>query len=304
MPSDTPQDDRCAAKVVRKTGLEVHDSVLEQVFVDPNVREQDSPTESDVSGPDEEYDDVMETLVLFDGDHENEIDPEWEESMRLLRRDWFVEAVIVKRETDDAIDYECITIEDDDPYVTNRGTVFKGYCLSYPMDNGRCYQHGGASTGSEFGRMKTGLYTNRSKFLDWVEKEKSPKDREFVEMMVDSWLDEAPFGRESKAKVNELYRCAADQLRLWYANDEYVTKGDGPHNEEGEYSGLSYTRIVGTNDDGEEIEVFDESPLNLAYSRLDRDVTTKLTKMGVYDSPEKEQAEATQSLAQALSESE
>lgn len=319
MPSDVPKDGRCGARVSDKVGLEVHDSVLGKVFVDSDRRPEDVATDSDVvnhvdgdepvdeyvDGDDElddGYDEEMVAVVVSDGEHEKEVDPTWDDVLPLLREEWYTEAVIVERETDDAIEHDRVTIEDDDPYVTNRGVELQGYCLRWPMDNGTCYVHQGPAEKGNTRRTTHGFYMKRSKFFNWLKESGREKDVEFIHEMVDSWVEDAPFDWSNSAKVNVLYRKAVDQLRLWYSVDEYVDKSDGPHNESGEYSGLAYTRIVGTNDDGEEIEVFDESPLNLPYSRLDRDVRGTLKDMGIYDSPEKEQAEATQSLAQALSE--
>lgn len=280
MPSDIPKDDRCAAKVTSKVGLEVHDDVLDQSFSD---------------------DDGMVAVVVTDGEHEQQVDPTWDDVLPLLRKEWNTSAVVIQREDDDNIYRERVEIEDDDPYVTNRTNQLDGYCLRYPMDNGRCYVHqGGAPEGNAF-RMKHGLYTNRSKFVQWLEDTGRDEDRRFIEIMVDSWLDDAPFERDNTAKVNELYRAAVDQLRLWYAVDEFVDLDDEPGTSEGEYSGLVYEQVIGVGEDDQPIESVDENPINLPYSRLDRDVQKKLKNMGIYDSPEKQDAEATQTLAEALS---
>lgn len=280
MPSDVPKDGRCGSKVTTKIGLEVHDEVLDESFSD---------------------EDGMLAVVLYDGEHEQEVDAEYADVLPMLRRGWNTEAVIVERETEDSIDHERITIEDDDPYVTNRTTRLDGYCLRYPMDHGRCYVHQGSAREGDVRAMKHGLYTDRSRFVQWLEDEGRDEDRQMIEMMVDSWIGDADFDRDNVGKVNELYRLAIDQVRLFYAQDEFVEKADGDHNKSGEYSGLAYKQVIGTNDEGEPIEVFDENALNLPYSRLHSDVQQSLTKMGIYDSPEDKQAEATQSIAQALS---
>ena len=91
--------------------------------------------------------------------------------------------------------------------------------------------------------------------------------------------------------VNELYRCAIDQVRAWMGIEEFV--------EDGEIDGIVKEQEIF---DGEEVhEIEDEHPANLPYSRLDNDVRSKLKDMNIFDSPEAQQADATESLAQKLS---
>jgi hypothetical protein len=52
---------------------------------------------------------------------------------------------------------------------------------------------------------------------------------------------------------------------------------------------------------GEPQMTVDEHPVNLPLSRLDRDVSKRLKELGIYDDPESEKADATKSLAEALS---
>jgi hypothetical protein len=106
-------------------------------------------------------------------------------------------------------------------------------------------------------------------------------------------LDRAgTFDRENVAMVNELYRCGIDQLRAWEGVDEFVNNGskDGLVTEQQIY-------------DGEDvIEIEDEHPANLPYSRLDRDIQSKLKDLGIYgEDPESKKADATDSLARKLS---
>lgn len=176
--------------------------------------------------------------------------------------------------------------------VTNRDKELQGYCEKYPMkENGtdRCYSHqGGGPAKGNTNAMTHGLYAQRTNFYQAL----GDDDKAFVEAMVDSWVDQAPFGRNNPGMVNTLYRCAIDQLRAWFAVDETIDENGG-------LEGL--TKVQEVEIDGQYVELEDEHPVNMPYSRLTSDVRMELKDIGVYDSPEKQQAEATSSLAQKLS---
>lgn len=174
--------------------------------------------------------------------------------------------------------------------ITNRDKDFKGYCERYKLNDGnRCYVHqGGGSLEGNTKAMTHGLYAQRTNFYNALDDE----DKQFVEAMVDSWLDQAPFDRDNPAMVNTLYRCAIDQLKAWFAVDEYV-------DDNGSIGGVTKEQTIFV--DGEAKELEDEHPVNMPYSRLTNDVRQELKDLGIYDSPESQQAEATESLARKLS---
>lgn len=174
--------------------------------------------------------------------------------------------------------------------VTNRDTDHQGFCERYKMnEKNNCYVHqGGGPAEGNTNAMKHGLYAQRTNFYNALGEE----DQQFIEAMVDSWIDQAPFNRNNPAMVNTLYRCAIDQLKAWFAIDEYV-------DENGSIEGI--TKVQDVFVDGEVKEIEDENPINMPYSRLTGDVRQELKDLGVYSDPESKKAEATESLARKLS---
>lgn len=262
MVSDDPRPDRCGAQVIDKVGLEVHDEELDESFVSS---------------------DRLEKVVITKGVVTTEKEPEYEEVLPYLRDGFSMVAVILS--TDDEEDVR-ISIRDDDPYVTNHDTDLVGYCERYPMqDRKRCYVHDGSFEEGNQKAMKHGLKAKRSNFFNNLDED----DERFVEALVDSWIENAPFDRDNFAKVNEVYRIAVDQLRLWNAQDEFS-------------DGMVYEQVIGTDEEGQPIEVEDENPANLPYDRLDRTTLRKLKDLGCLDDPDTQQAEANESLASKFAE--
>lgn len=268
MTTEKPQPDRCGARVVDKVGIEIHYST------DPDSGEYDHVL----------TDEDIETIVLSDGSEEVREEAEYEEVIGYLHHGYSVSAVILSDpEQADVIAGEDgrVPIDDDDPYVTNRDTELQGYCERYPMDNGRCYNHGGMAEGAPEGNQRAmthGLRASRSNYYENLDDE----EKAFVHQLADSWIDDAPFDRDNFAKATEVMRIAIDQLRLWKAHEEL--------NE-----GLITEQTVEI--DGEMQDIVDENPANLPYDRLDRTTTRKLKELGCLDDPDSQQAEATESLA-------
>lgn len=278
MPSPQPKSDRCGANVVDKVGLEVHADPISA----PDDVDVGTVADEDDEGRWTFTDDVIETVtVVRDGTTET-VEPDYiTVVVDFLRNGFDTDALQLATG-------HTIQIEDDDPYITNERTDHQGYCMRYPMDNGRCYVHGGVSGGAPEGNtnaMTHGLRARRSNYYEELEEE----DRAFIEAMVDSWLDDAPFDRDNMAKVSELYRIAIDQLRLWKATDEYVDDG------------LVKEVTVDYDPEQGEITAEDENPVNLPYSRLDRDLYSKLKDLDVLSDDDDDSADVTVSLAQKLS---
>ncbi len=176
--------------------------------------------------------------------------------------------------------------------MTNARGEHQGYCERYPMDDSaRCYVHqpGPGAPNPEVSAITHGLYAQRTNFYEQL----ADRDKRFVESLVDSWLEQSDYTTDNIGVVNELYRCAIDQLRAWSGIDEFV---DGTT-----YAGLVTEQQVFDESSGELQTIEDEHPANLPYSRLDRDIQSKLKNLGIYDDADSKQAEATESLAQALS---
>lgn len=296
MVSETPLGDRCGARVTDKVGLEVQldsdsgECVLTDDVIE-RIRLYDPDAGVTIEGP-AIYRDIREYLwddYVFEA---MGIDPEETNVDELDAVEYFESGSARTPEThvgskqeglrwyrfDDSIDVQ---------KITNARGELQGYCERYPMDNGYCYNHqpGGAFEGNT-NSLKHGLYAQRTNFYKQLDDE----EKGFVESMVDEWIEMSPYDRDNAAIVNELYRTAIDQLRAWYGVEEFAGE-----------DGLTTEQVIGTDDTGAPIEAVDEHPANLPYSRLDRDIQSKLKELNVYDSPDSEQAEATHSLAQKLS---
>lgn len=269
MVSDEPLDDRCAAVVQSRMGLEVHDKELEEVF---------------------STEDRLQSVLFEKGSADSEEDdPNYTEIYNYIREGFTVTTVWLTPSDDEASDSVCIELQDDDPDTRHAYMRHDGYCERYPMDSGRCYNHGGAGKGGpEKGNthaMTHGLRAKRSNYYNQLNDE----EKAFIEELAHSWIDNAPFGKDNFAKVNEIYRISIDQHRLWHAHNEMN-------------DGLTGESVIGVDEGGEPIEVEEEDPVNLAYDRLDRTTVKKLKEYGALDDPDSQQAEATESLADKFSE--
>jgi len=269
MVSENPLPERCGATVYDRAGLEVHDDAADTVYT---------------------TDDDVESVIIERGDVREHEPAQYCDLVGHLKSGFDVTAVILKRsEASDGGDDDStveVPIEDDDPYVTHAYTDHQGYCERYPMDSGRCWVHGGSAGAPEGNTngMTHGLRAQRSNYYEQLDDEA----KAFVEQLAESWIDNAPFDDDNFAKVNEVYRIAIDQHRLWHAHDELE-------------KGLITEQVIGQDEEGRPIEVDDENPANLAYDRLDRTTNSKLKELGCLDDPDSQQAEATESLADKFS---
>lgn len=296
MTTEHPLPDRCGARVTNKTGLEVK-------------------FESTEPGSPQLTDETIGSIRLLADDFETDIDsvPVYYKLREYLWDDYTATHVALPAgETlpDDVDDY-CYSVDapleadatvespdrDGDWYelenvvkVTNRTSELVGFCERYPMDCGRCYDHKGP--GAKKGNtnaMTHGLHAQETNFYSALDDE----GKHFIESMVDTWIEMSPYERDNPAVVNDLYRCAIDQLRLWAGIEEYE--------EDGDIVGLTKEVTIDYDPDKkEEITAEDGNPVNLEYSRLDQDVQSKLKTLDVYGM-EEEQTEATMSLAKKLS---
>lgn len=276
MVSEEPRPDRCGHKVVDKVGIEVHDDDSEEVYSSEDRIE----------------------LVYLD-DIEDDIDGmvheiDYISIMQYLRQGYEVTRVGLRPEDEDfdedkefgEDELEWVEVEDDAPYTTNAKTEVKGYCERYELkDDQWCYVHRGAFKDNNTAKMTHGLKAKRSNYYENLDKD----DKILIEKMVDDWIEDAPFDRDNSAKTNEVYRIAVDQIRLWNAQDEF--------NE-----GMVKDQIVGTDDEGNPVEMEKENPANLPYDRLDRTTFKKLKDLGCLDDPDTQNAEAIESLPDKFAE--
>ena len=297
MVSDKPLPDRCAANITDKVGLDVEldgDDTSVTVTSDTISAVRLSNGEVTVDSP-AEYESVRE--YLWDGYEVTHFCvPAGSEDVADSIASRQVDLDAPDATTDDPVSYDAEThvwvdVADIVVNTTNHTSVHQGYCERYPMrdaDHGRCYVHqGGGAPDGNGNAITHGMYAQRTNFYQSL----SAEDKQFIEALVDSWVQQAPFNRDNVSMINELYRCAVDQLRVWSGIDEMV--------EDGSYAGLVKEQEVF---DGEEVhEIEEENPVNLPYSRLDNDIRSKLKDLGIYSDPESQQADATESLAKKLS---
>lgn len=190
-------------------------------------------------------------------------------------------------------DYYC-SAQVRDPQIPDEWDQDYGYCKNRAgfrtnhVGEGRCYLHGGISVshGTNYAE-KHGLYADRQNYYD----NRRPTEQQWIDSIVESILDDAPFGPEAKYKLEMVRNVAIDMHKMKNAND-YIDEKGVVHKD----------KTVGYTDDGKPIKMDEENVLNIAYDRLDRATTRKLEKLGVLDDPESQKAEAQKNIANELSE--
>jgi len=190
-------------------------------------------------------------------------------------------------------DYYC-SAEVRDPQIPDEWDQDTGYCANRAgfrtdhVGEGRCYLHGGISTnhGTNYAE-KHGLYADRQNYYD----NRSSAEQAWIDSIVESILDRAPFGPDQKYKLEMVRNVAIDMHKMKNAND-YIDEKGVVHKD----------KTVGYTDDGKPIKMDEENVINIAYDRLDRSTTRKLEKLGVLNDPESQKAEANQNIANELSE--
>lgn len=154
---------------------------------------------------------------------------------------------------------------------------------------GRCYLHGGGSKTANEGNNyaeKHGLHADRQNYY----KNRSTDEQQWIDAVVESLLDDAPFGPDNFAKMTMLRNVAIDMHKLKNAND-FVDQ-----------AGLVQTdQTVGYSNDGKPIKEDKENPVNITYDRLNRTMTRQLKELGILDDPESQKADAQENIANELS---
>jgi len=119
----------------------------------------------------------------------------------------------------------------------------------------------------------------------WFERHRDDAG-ELIRAIVASYVDDAPFGWQQTAKVDQLCEVAIDQARLRQSNeflDEFLTE-----------------QTVTVTEDGHEITELEENPAHMPRDRIKRTNTKILKELGVLDDPETASAAATLTLAEVL----
>jgi hypothetical protein len=188
-------------------------------------------------------------------------------------------------------DYYC-SAEVREPQIPDDWDQDTGYCANRAgfrtdhVGEGRCYLHGGRNRGSNHAE-KHGMHADRQNYYD----NRSADEQQWIDSIVESILDDAPFGPDSTYKLEMVRQVAIDMHKMKNAND-YIDEKGVVHRD----------KTVGYTDDGKPIKMDEENVVNVAYDRLDRATTRKLEKLGVMDDPESQKADAQESIANELSE--
>jgi uncharacterized protein YjcR len=170
-----------------------------------------------------------------------------------------------------------------------------GYCenkAGFRTDHvgeGKCYLHGGGSKSANKGNNnaeKHGLYSNRQNYY----RNRTTSEQQWIDAVVESLLDDAPFDANNFAKMQMLRNIAIDMHKMQNAND-FIDK-----------AGLvQEDKVIGYAENGKPIKEDQENPINVTYDRLNRTMTRQLKELGCLEDPDSAQAEASQNLANELS---
>lgn len=162
------------------------------------------------------------------------------------------------------------------------------------VGEGRCKFHGGAASGGA--REGSGAPENNgnaethgltSDAETWFERHRDDVEDD-VREMVDDWMQLAPFGWEITGHVRLLTNAAINECQIEHG-DRYIKE-----------RGEIVQEMVPVGEGA--IQKDGENPAFLYKSRLQKDTLRILNKLGILDSPEQQQADATQSLVDILSE--
>jgi len=156
-------------------------------------------------------------------------------------------------------------------------------CENAPMENGRCYHHGGATgSGAKEGNgnaEKHGLHSAVRGYYD----RRDEDVQEYIDSVYEAFLEDAPFGEDNTGKSGILWEIAVNHHKRIRADDYLDARGV----------------VLEHLDDGK-VEA-DASPAIKVYDRIAKTDIKRLKALGVLDDPDSEQAKATNSIAQILS---
>lgn len=188
---------------------------------------------------------------------------------------------------DKPVDGRCNAKTDDGGYcegwpsVDENGEVIDGKCSIHRVDD----WPGGAPKGNSNASTHN-LYADRSNYYHRLDRE----DQLWIDLLVESFLEDAPFDRENLGKLEQLRQVAIDMHKIRTAN-EYIWN-----------EGLAQLKTIDFDENsGEEIEAEVENILNLPVDRLQRQVTKRLKELGVLEDPQSQLADSNATLAEVLS---
>lgn len=191
--------------------------------------------------------------------------------------DWYCNAKIRSHRVPDEWDQDVA-------YCANKA----GFRTDHVGD-GRCYLHGGGSKTANKGNNHAethGLYADRQNYYS----NRSTEEQQWIDGVVESLLDDAPFDADNMAKLQMVRNIAIDMHKQQRAND-YID----------EVGVVNKDKTTGYTEDGRPIKEDVENVLNVAYDRLNRTMTRQMKELGILDDPDSQQAEANQNIANELS---
>jgi len=153
-----------------------------------------------------------------------------------------------------------------------------------------CHHHKGLEEGqAEEGNkraMSHGLRSDPVSLLEHL-RENDEKAYAWIQDKFESYLSIAPFGRDT-AHADQLLQICVREYSIWKASQIQVD--DGILTQEKKVAGEAI------------IKVDVENPASKSLDRMERTVVKRLEKLGVMPSPDQQQAEATKTLTEVLSE--
>lgn len=145
----------------------------------------------------------------------------------------------------------------------------KGHNSGAPRGNDNAVGNsGGYGAPNNQNAAKHHLNSDTSKLFNWLE-EHDEDSYQWILNKHERYLEEAPFGPDSAKSDRLLETCVCEYI-IWQARGVQVMDGI-----------IHKTHMKGS--DGELVEVEDERPENQAVNRMDRQVMSKLNKMGIFD---------------------
>jgi hypothetical protein len=169
------------------------------------------------------------------------------------------------------------------PGMCNAPKANGGYCHNKSLDyNEHCRIHAGTKYD---GNIKHGMYADRQNYYETC----SAKEQAWIDSVVSSFLEDAPFEADNFGKFQKLRNIAIDMHKVRNAND-YIKE-----------EGLRKESVVGYDDDNNPILNEEEHELNVAVDRLKKTNTRELKELGVLDDPDSKKAESGMSIAKELS---
>lgn len=163
-----------------------------------------------------------------------------------------------------------------------------GYCTQYPVNGSeRCRMHGGTNDGAPENNGNAETHGLTADAETWFERHREDVEED-VKQMVDDWMELAPFGWEVSGNVRMLTNAAINECQVEHGDRYIEREGEIVQEKVPAGEGIIYKNA--------------ENPAFLYKSRLQKDTLRILNKFGILDSPESQQADATQSLVDILSE--